>query len=347
MNTDFLRMSKNFAAENCRAKNAKKNEGWKLFSFAAFAFFARHLKNHVAARAQMWNVAANMSEFKYACPVCGQHMQCDSSQTGSVTDCPTCFQKIIVPQAPADADQKLILTGTKVSDHSTRRIPTVHPQPPTPTPAKGFPGALVVGIILVFISTVTAVIYHGTVFKTKSSDATPRSDIIAGPRPVDGFEKRDSGVPPASGTNWALNLNAMKIPDAAAAGRVHGQDFIIARASFSNGTLTLRDDTRGPTIFGVIINFNDALPEALSGQTINVTTNANTAAHVTLHWQNDADFGNENFDNGYALRLEFGALTNGHLPGKIYLCTPDAEKSYLAGTFNADARKPKPEKPQP
>ena len=57
-----------------------------------------------------------MSEFKYACPVCGQHMKCDSSQSGSIMECPTCFQKITVPQAPASEEQKLILTGTKVSE---------------------------------------------------------------------------------------------------------------------------------------------------------------------------------------------------------------------------------------
>jgi hypothetical protein len=57
-----------------------------------------------------------MSEFKYACPVCGQHMKCDSSQSGSVMECPTCFQKITVPQAPAEGDQKFILAGSKVSE---------------------------------------------------------------------------------------------------------------------------------------------------------------------------------------------------------------------------------------
>src|SRR6516165_7849926 len=57
-----------------------------------------------------------MSEFKYACPVCGQHIRCDSSQSGSIMECPTCFQKITVPQAPASEEQKLILTGTKVSE---------------------------------------------------------------------------------------------------------------------------------------------------------------------------------------------------------------------------------------
>ena len=55
-----------------------------------------------------------MSEYKYACPVCGQHMMCDSSQAGSVMECPTCFQKIIAPQAPTGDDQKFVLTGTKV-----------------------------------------------------------------------------------------------------------------------------------------------------------------------------------------------------------------------------------------
>ncbi len=71
----------------------------------------------------MWNVSETaMSEFKYACPVCGQHIKCDSSQAGSVMECPTCFQKITVPQAPASADQKFIITGTKVGE---RPVPTI------------------------------------------------------------------------------------------------------------------------------------------------------------------------------------------------------------------------------
>lgn len=52
-----------------------------------------------------------MSEFKFACPVCGQHMMCDTSQGGSIMECPTCFQKIVAPQAPAP-DAKFILTGS-------------------------------------------------------------------------------------------------------------------------------------------------------------------------------------------------------------------------------------------
>jgi len=52
-----------------------------------------------------------MSEFKFACPVCGQHVLCDSSQGGTVMQCPTCFQKIVAPHASTNA--KFILTGQK------------------------------------------------------------------------------------------------------------------------------------------------------------------------------------------------------------------------------------------
>ena len=41
-----------------------------------------------------------MSEFKFACPVCGQHITCDAAAAGSQMNCPTCFRKIVVPRAP-------------------------------------------------------------------------------------------------------------------------------------------------------------------------------------------------------------------------------------------------------
>ena len=155
-------------------------------------------------------------------------------------------------------------------------------------------------------------------------------------------------VPPANDTNWTLSLDSVtNLPDAPVAGRIHGQDFIVERASFQNGSLMLRAGTRGTVEFGAFINFSGAQPEALSGKTINVTTNADKAARVTLRWKDaSGTVQKENHDDSYALRLEFGALANNRLPGKIYLCTPDAEKSYLLGSFNADARKPKPKPPK-
>jgi hypothetical protein len=291
----------------------------------------------------MWNVATNMSEFKYACPVCGQHMKCDSSQTGSVTDCPTCFQKIIVPQAPADADQKLILTGTQVGVRPAQKTPEANPY--AATQVQGSSGALVVVIILLFIGTAAAFIYRGTIFKSKPADAAASqvsSVTNENPAPA----KPVVIAPPANDTNWLLTLGTNAIPDSPAAGRIHGQNFIVDRAYIQNGILTLRNGTRGPVTFGITINFSGALAEALAGKKFNILADTNKAARVTLRWQNDADSGKESFDDSYAMRLEFGALANNRLPGSIYLCTPDEGKSYLVGTFNAEARKPRPKKPQ-
>lgn len=41
-----------------------------------------------------------MAEFKFSCPNCNQHIQCDTGYAGMQIHCPTCKQVILVPQAP-------------------------------------------------------------------------------------------------------------------------------------------------------------------------------------------------------------------------------------------------------
>jgi hypothetical protein len=48
-------------------------------------------------------------EFKFACPVCHQHITCDASSGGQVIACPTCYREIVVPHAPSGNTTKLIL----------------------------------------------------------------------------------------------------------------------------------------------------------------------------------------------------------------------------------------------
>ena len=272
-----------------------------------------------------------MSEFKYACPVCGQHIKCDSSQAGAQMECPTCFQKITVPQAPSSDEQKFILTGSKVTE---KKIHVRMDAGGVPVPEKKFPVAAAVALLAaVCVAGAAVFVFRGKIFTSANSGPPAKTQKSA---------KAARVAPPASDTNWMLNLDTAAIAGSPVAGRIHGQDFIIERAYFQNGMLTLRAGARGPLEFGAVINFGGAQAEALSGQTINVSTNADTAARITLHWKNDSASGRDNFDSGYALRLEFGPLANNRLPGKIYLCTPDVKKSYLTGTFNAEARKPKP-----
>jgi DNA-directed RNA polymerase subunit RPC12/RpoP len=105
-----------------------------------------------------------MSEFKYACPVCGQHIKCDSSHSGSVMECPTCFQKITVPQAPATDDPKFILTGTQAGK---RRLPTAPVASGAVTPpAKN---SLVPGIAFVLLLgalVAAAFVFRGIIFQS-------------------------------------------------------------------------------------------------------------------------------------------------------------------------------------
>jgi DNA-directed RNA polymerase subunit RPC12/RpoP len=276
-----------------------------------------------------------MSEFKYACPICGQHIKCDSSQAGSTMICPTCFQKIIVPQAPASDDQKLILAGTKAGERHPARDPEANPY--AASAAKGFPGAVVVLVILLFVGVVAAFVYRGTIFRTQPrGSATPKMSSTSNAASA----KPPVVAPMADDTNWMLNLAGVAIPDSTAAGRIHGQDFIIEHASFYNGSLILRAGAHGPVTSGITINFSGAAPEALAGKSLNILADTNKSARVSLHWQDDADTGRDSFQDSYALRLQFGSLTNNRLPGRIYLCTPDPQKSYLMGTFTADVSLP-------
>jgi regulation of enolase protein 1 (concanavalin A-like superfamily) len=154
-------------------------------------------------------------------------------------------------------------------------------------------------------------------------------------------------APPANDTNWTLHLETTTTPAAPVTGRIHGRDFIIERATHVNGGLILRQGSGGPMEFGAVINFNGATPEVLAGKTLHITADAEKAARVTLHWRDDNGAVQKAiFQDGYAMRLEFGTVNHGRLPGKIYLCLPDAEKSYLAGTFAAAIVRPK-SKPKP
>ena len=274
-------------------------------------------------------------------------MQCDSSQAGTVMECPTCFQKITAPQAPAAGDdQKFVLTGTKVGD---RPLPKIATETPGIAPAaKSFPVGVLILVLIVALAGAGGYAFRGKIFKSSGSQTNQTAaSADATSAKTQKPEKPAVIAPPASDTNWMLSLGTNAIPDAPVAGRIHGQDFIVERASFQNGSLMLRAGTRGPVEFAAFVNFSGAQPEALSGQTINVTTNADKAARVSLRWKDaDGTVQKTNYDDSYALRLEFGPLANNRLPGKIYLCTPDTEKSYLLGSFNADARKPKPKAPK-
>ncbi len=46
-----------------------------------------------------------MSEFKFSCPHCEQHLQCDDRLGGKQIQCPACKHLIVIPASPPQLAQ--------------------------------------------------------------------------------------------------------------------------------------------------------------------------------------------------------------------------------------------------
>jgi hypothetical protein len=118
-----------------------------------------------------------VSEFKFVCPVCGQHIKCESWRSNTVMECPTCFQKITVPQAPETDDPKFIITGTKVIKRS-RSTPPVDSGAATPPARSSLLPGIAVGILLCAL-VAAAFAFRGIIFKSAPAGTNAGNDISA------------------------------------------------------------------------------------------------------------------------------------------------------------------------
>lgn len=126
-------------------------------------------------------------QFKFACPVCGQHLQAAAEEAGRATECPSCFKKLTVPQAPTDSGTKLIITAALAD---TRRSPVPNipaPGQSAPAPAKSKGRWIYVVLSLLALVAVGAVLYallSGTkggleVFQKESRDLPVGQPVLA------------------------------------------------------------------------------------------------------------------------------------------------------------------------
>jgi len=185
--------------------------------------------------------------------------------------------------------------------------------------------------------------------------ATPDGDILA-LRPNKIFESlpinqpdltasaliADKGKPPArpplnttapptqppsasrgSAVVWRADLNNVAIPEINVQGLLHGRKFTLEDATLRNGVLNLRQGKEAIADLSLDIDLN--LKE---GQTL---------PNVQMRWKlpNQQNPQSQEFSIGYSILLEFGAIKGDKLPGKIYICLSDEDKSVVAGTFVA------------
>jgi len=276
-----------------------------------------------------------MSELKFACPVCGQHITCDSTKSGTQLGCPTCFQKLIVPNAPKGDVSKLILQAALVG---SRQLPQNGDTLPTPTnrplPTARFPVAIMLVLVCVAIAVFA---FRGTLFNGSS-------------RPAMGTNSTDKASPSdallLNDTNWTLNLAGVTIPDRPVGGRIHGRVFHNPRVILKDGALTFRQGPVVPPDLALTIVLFTQDGWAMARRSINIETNRESAPPVLLRWKDaQQQIVKRYIREGYALRLDFGRALGDRMPGRIYFCAPDETKSYVIGTFEAEIFLPSPPKP--
>ena len=272
-----------------------------------------------------------MSEFKFACPVCGQHITADPAASGTPLDCPTCFRKIVIPQAPIAGQSKLILAASEAATPRPVRIETPEPPPFRKSRTRG--SIYLVGFCLFALCASTSAFlrWRGEVL----INAFNKEENVTEPVPV---------YPIPTNTEWTLDVGRAVIPEGAAVGRVHGNGFLCERAVLRGGLLSLRQGKIWPPDLGFSIRLFAQQGEDLSGKTIIVRPDRRPPLpEVVVRWKDEQKQPlTERLDSGYALQLTFGQAANGRIPGRIFIAVPDGSGSFAAGTFDAVIRKPVP-----
>ncbi len=258
--------------------------------------------------------------------------------------CPTCFRQLVVPQANALGASSLVLTASEVAPRNISTSGHGSAAVGRARPGTGFPWAAVALGLLVCTAAAAGFVFRGEILSAYHKGVRGETNAPASrPKPLAAVP-----APLERGTNWTLNLADADIPEAPVAGRINGQGFAVQRATIRGGMLILWRGPEWPPEAGMAVNFFAKAAEDLAGKTIVIEATRTNAPRLMVRWKEaQGQPITEDFHEGYALHVEFGPITGTQLPGKIYLAAPDEEKSYLAGTFDAEIHKPSPDTHHP
>jgi DNA-directed RNA polymerase subunit RPC12/RpoP len=75
-----------------------------------------------------------MSEFKFSCPHCEQHLQCNETMSGRQIVCPNCKHLIVIPASPSQAAQGNYQPESGKTWQTYVPLPPPRPRPASPPP---------------------------------------------------------------------------------------------------------------------------------------------------------------------------------------------------------------------
>jgi len=155
-------------------------------------------------------------------------------------------------------------------------------------------------------------------------------------------EKKPDKEPVATPGPWTTDLTKMVIPDEPAAGKLMGGDFKVQSAKLEGSTLVL---SQGKNLLpDVVVSIYLNKGESVEEKSFEFSPGSKPGLkkpqiHYSRKLPADKLPKKEATAGGYALKLEFGKAMDGMIPVKIFLCLPDAAKSYVAGVLTAEVKK--------
>jgi hypothetical protein len=175
------------------------------------------------------------------------------------------------------------------------------------------------------------------VFNRMSAEDFAKRDA-AGAKNVATNNER-SGGSKAPGAGEREELAAQPIPDRPAAGKVHGKEFKVEKATLESGNLKLQQGEGffGDLSFNIVLFGEDS--EKFDGKKIMEKPNQESSSvHVHMIYKEEGKGGptTQIITENISMKLEFGNSKDGKIPGKIHLRLADEAGSFVVGTFEAE-----------
>jgi hypothetical protein len=172
-----------------------------------------------------------------------------------------------------------------------------------------------------------------------AASSSPQERVAAGDSETD--RTSPSKEQPETSGGWTLDVKALQIPDAPLSGKIHGQEFKPDKVEIDNGMIRIRE---GEEFFAdrelVLFTFLDdgKLLEAPSIEVGPKQEFASFAPHIHKAWtpQGKSFPETQIYTDGYAMKLELDRPQGRKLAGRLKVCLPDDERTYVAGTFTAE-----------
>jgi DNA-directed RNA polymerase subunit RPC12/RpoP len=309
-----------------------------------------------------------MADMKFACSHCKQEIECDELWSGHEIQCPTCQGQLVVPPKP-DAPPRAALAAAKPGQ---ARLSIGHSQaqraaaPPPPPPQEviiqqklnqaraGQKGSaqkwVTVGAVVVIVG-VGGYFAYGPISQwwAKRSEAAKASSNtatqeVAGTTSPDAAsaapaapapEKELPVMPPV----WSLDVSKATIPTSKVNGVISGTNFVAETAMCTAEVLRLFQGASASPDREILVYLHLNPGQSPTGHTWTVSQEMRdrSVPQVVKRWKTNPRYAPQlkAYSSGYALKLELGEITNGVLPGKIYVALPDTEQSVVAGVFQA------------